>query len=292
MIVRRIARRLRSRRAEARFAKGEGIPWTPGYVPNREALIRATLEDSELLDVFRRNEALPPRFGVGIDERCIEYPWVMARLGEGEGRLLDAGSALNHAFTVQRPELSAKTVHILTLAPEHEAFWRLGMSYLYADLREIPIRDDYYDAVVSVSTLEHVGAANELFTSDKRSFEQANGDRLDAVRELRRVLKPGGRFLFTVPFGARRDHVTFEQFDSALLDELTGAFGGRQVDAAFYRYDSDGWHAASREECAGLEYSAGAADLWQTGRLPTAAEPDRAAAARAVACVELQKDEG
>ena len=71
--------------------------------------------------------------------------------------MLDAGSTLNHAHILQRLRPAMDKLHIVTLAPEERAFPELDVSYLFADLRDLPLSDDVYDQVVSISTLEHVG---------------------------------------------------------------------------------------------------------------------------------------
>jgi SAM-dependent methyltransferase len=267
------------------------MPWSPGYVAFRDRYVSATLDDAELLRRFADGDELPPGYGVALDERCIEYPWLFARLGLRDGRLLDAGSILNHEHLVARPELAGRDLHIVTLAPEHKAFWQRGISYIYSDLRDLPLRDGYYDEIVCASTLEHVGADNEIYVAGKRSFEAATGERRDAVRQLARVLKPGGRLLVTVPFGRRENHGTFEQFDSPLLAELVAAFPGGVESSAFFRYTADGWQRTDEAGCAGAEYSAETARATAEGRPPDSArfDADRAAAARAVACLELVK---
>src|SRR5262249_35562594 len=151
---------------------------------NRQAIV-----DEALLERFRRNEALPPRYGVGIDERAVEYPWFLVNLRDQPETLLDAGSVLNYAFVVDHPLLRRKTIHILTLGPEPFCFWKKGISYLFGDLRSIPIRDDYYDTVACLSTLEHVGADNVFFTGNDTHREHRPGDFVIAMHELRRVLK-------------------------------------------------------------------------------------------------------
>ena len=54
-------------------------------------------------------------------------------------------------------------LHVVTLAPEEEAYPFLDVSYLFADLRRLPLRDETYDRVVSMSTLEHVGMDNSYY---------------------------------------------------------------------------------------------------------------------------------
>ena len=67
--------------------------WTPEYVHARDRFISETLDDQQLLARFRSRRRLPRGYGVGLDERVIEYPWLFAQ--EPVGRVLDAGSTLN-----------------------------------------------------------------------------------------------------------------------------------------------------------------------------------------------------
>jgi hypothetical protein len=91
------------------------------------------------------------------------------------GRLLDAGSALNHEFLLERGALASKGIHIATLSPEAECFWHRGVSYIFEDLRELPVFDCIYDIVVSVSTIEHVGCNNSFYTESPPSAEKSLG---------------------------------------------------------------------------------------------------------------------
>ena len=267
-----------------------GIPWSRGYDAHKERVITRALADDELLARFRAGRRLPNGHGVGVDERCVEYPWMLARLPERARIVLDAGSTLNHGFLLDHPALSGRTIHIMTLAPEEQCFWRRGVSYFYEDLRDIPIRDGHYDAVICLSTLEHVGCDNTLYTGDAVHHEHRPDDFVRAVHELERVLAPGGSLLLSVPFGVRRDFGSMRQFDGALLADAVAAFGEpREASTTFYRYSAEGWNVASREECSGCEYVEWITRPHDQWPRPLPVEPDRAAAARAVACVHLIK---
>jgi SAM-dependent methyltransferase len=271
------------------YLKSGQIPWSPGYSVYRQHFIGQTLENLDLMSKFKGGEPLPDGYGFALDERCVEYPWLFAQFDTQPERILDAGSALNHAFLLDRPIWTGKKLHILTLAPETQCYWERGISYLFEDLRQIPVRDNYYDTVVCISTLEHVGFDNRQFTGAGTCEENRPEDFVLAVREMRRTLKPSGRLLLTVPFGRYRNMGTQQVFDGDLLEEAIAAFQPAGVTRTFFCYTEQGWQFAAVSECKEKEYVDWImlpADR-RSSQFPK--QPDGAAAARAVACVKLEK---
>lgn len=85
---------------------------------------------------------------------------------------------------------------------------RLGRQHIYYDGRHIPLPDGSVDAVLATEVLEHVFNLEEL------------------LAELRRVLRPGGRLLATVPFAMYEHEIPhdFARYTSfALRQRLTAA---------------------------------------------------------------------
>ena len=280
-----------NQKMEQQYLDQGEIPWSKGYSLHKRALISQVLSNGEILECFLNKSSLPQHYGYSLDERCVEYPWLLTRMLPLSGNFLDAGSVLNFDFILEQLDFTQHKLHILTLAPEFNCFWQKGISYLYADLRQVPIQDNFYDAIACLSTLEHVGMDNSGFTADTRYHQNSPDDFTAAVQELRRVLKPGGSLFVSVPYGAYRNYGSFHQFDADLLGHMIDAFGpAAMVDQSFYRYTAQGWQVASQEACANDAYVEWVAIAWKEGfPSPLPIEPDHAAAARAVACIHLIK---
>jgi SAM-dependent methyltransferase len=253
-------------------------PWSTGYLEARDRLLRAALKATAASGRFEPG----PGYGRSMDERVVEYPWFLEKLPTGTQRLLDAGSTLNHELILQHLPLDRLRLFISTLAPEDHCYWNRGISYVFEDLRDLGFKDGFFDCVASLSTLEHIGMDNSLYVSDTRFRESARKDYLKVMAQFRRVLRPGGTLLVTVPYGREGNHSWFQQFGREMLAELVACFGPATTDIRFFRYRPEGWKESSQEECDDASYF----DIHRG--LPL--EADRAAAARAVACLCLISD--
>jgi SAM-dependent methyltransferase len=265
------------------YASGPRVPWSPGYADFKNRVIVRALHTPAMMRLFSEGGVLPSPYGAGLDERCVELPWFFAHAGADAVEYLDAGSALNHQDLLRHPYWRGRRLTVVTVAPESRCFWHRGISYQFADLRRLPFRDSWFDEVACLSTLEHVGMDNRLYDSADPGRVDIDAHRL-ALGELRRVLRPGGRLLLTVPFGRYENHGFFQQFDAALLDRAAAAFEPMERVDTFYRYEADGWQLATPETCGQCSYSAYVLSRWVPGAPPRPPEPDGAAAARAVAC--------
>jgi SAM-dependent methyltransferase len=254
--------------------------------------VRGIIGNDEMLQVFRVGQELPEGFGARLDERVVEYPWALSRLGRfaEKSRFLDAGSTFNHEAILEHPAVRTHKWSILTLSPETKCFWDLGVSYLYEDLRCVPFKDEWFDAVVSISVIEHVGMDNVFFGVEKAYRENRPQDYLRAVREMRRIIRPGGSLFLTVPFGRYEDHGWLQQFDSGMLSALISEFRPQNVNKTFFRYTERGWKLAEEEECKDLSFSNAIRNKHSVRKERIRRfGSDFAVAARGVACIELQK---
>src|SRR5258705_8108197 len=125
-----------AQRRMSSYLKSDRRPWRTGYSEYRDQYLRRMISDPDVVKIFENGGELPKGYAFRLDARMIEIPWVLSRFAKKEGPLLDAGSALNSEFVLSSPALANKRVIILTLAPEGDAFWRLGVSYVFGDLRQ------------------------------------------------------------------------------------------------------------------------------------------------------------
>ena len=225
---------------------------------------------------------LAPGYGFRIDERIVEYPWLFSRLPKGPGKLLDAGSILNFAYILKKEMLLNKQIFISTLAPELTCYWYNNISYIFEDLRETCFRDGFFDIIVSISTIEHIGLDNTmLYSEDEHKREDDTAGYLKAIMEYHRILTSGGRLYISVPFGKHVNHGWFQVFDTSMVDRLLDKFSPQSYTAQYFKYEADGWRRTSYEE------------LWEANFFDIHSrreyDADFAAGARGLVCLELAK---
>jgi len=239
------------RRWERRFPPAE--PRTLAYDATHRALVRSLLESEDWLARFAAGKQLPYGLGAGYDERVAEYPWLLSR--GLRGRVLDAGSVLNHRHVLECVLPAIDELTIVTLAPEPAAFPELGVSYLYEDLRALPLGDDSFDEVVSLSTLEHVGMDNTVYGADDPRAADPRAEAAQALRELLRVVRPGGRIHLSFPFGRREDHGWLRQLDREDVDDLLARAGAGRHEETVFLHTPRGWRRGTARAAGDARYN-------------------------------------
>jgi SAM-dependent methyltransferase len=197
----------------------------------------------------------------GTDERVIEVPWVLSRLA-ASGRVLEVGYAFAEPAYLAGLLRAGVDLTGADLAERDVS----GMERVTADVRSLPFEDGAFDQALLVSTLEHVGADH---TAYGLPAEDHPGSRVDALRELGRVVGARGRLLVTVPLGEPGDHGWFRLDDLDGWNGLFAAAGLFVEQQEAYELGEEGWRAAPAFRPSGVGYG------------------DRGPAASAVLCTEL-----
>ena len=195
------------------------------------------------------------------DERLVEVPWVLSRLRSG--RVLEIGYAFAEpAYVAALVDADVGELVGADLAAADVP----GMDTVVADARALPFPDGSFDQVLLVSTLEHIGADNTVYSVEGNV--DASG-RVAALGEVRRVLKASGSLLVTVPLGEPHDYGWFRQEDIRGWTKLFTGAGFFVEEQEAYELLDDGWRSAPTFAASGVVYG------------------ERGPAASAVLCVEL-----
>lgn len=259
------------------------VAWSEGYAEYKVREISDAINsDTTLFDFKSQN--LPQNYGYKIDERIVEYAWLFSQLSPNSTSLLDAGSTFNFEYIVNHYLISQKQLFIHTYYPEFPNFNEKKISYIYGDLRELPYKDEFFEEIVSQSTIEHIDMDNSIYGYDiahikeeKKSYEY-----LKAVQEMLRVLKSKGTLLITFPYGKFENHGFFQQFDKEMLDKILDEFENKGTyKLTFFRYLPEGWTFCSQEDCKDIE-----SFNPHTGR---GKKDDGAAHCRSICCIKFSK---
>jgi ubiquinone/menaquinone biosynthesis C-methylase UbiE len=69
-----------------------------------------------------------------------------------------------------------------------------SVKYVKADIRQTGLPDNFFDAIIVISTIEHIG-----MPAYGQEVIEEDGD-LKAMKEIQRIVKPGGYIFLTTPF--------------------------------------------------------------------------------------------
>ncbi|HTK48313.1 MAG TPA: methyltransferase domain-containing protein [Gemmatimonadaceae bacterium] len=274
----RALQRRRHARAKAWIRNGR-VPGAGGYSSARWCAIERALA-APGAQAFGHDDA-------GLDERVVEYPWALQQLRsrrDAGAPILDAGSVLNHPRLLAycRKERLGP-ISLVTLHFEGSAEVSDDVRYEFADLRHLPYRDGWFSSVLCLSTLEHVGMDNRIYGDHAHSSDSPRTETARAMEELRRVTRPGGALLVSVPFGTRDDRGWFRIFDAEDVRHLTDCRGWRTDRTSIYRATAQGWRECSAEAAESAGYNERRRDV-QAG---SCTAPEWVSAAEAVALLEL-----
>jgi SAM-dependent methyltransferase len=198
---------------------------------------------------------------LGINERSVEVPWALQRVGSAR-RVLDVGCSTSDYLAELAQEEPDRGRRVYGLDPDAPQPIR-DVAVVKGTIVAPPFPPACFDLILCISTVEHIG----LPIYGQHEFP--HGDIL-AMRHMRRLLAPGGRLLLTVPFGRPQVNPWFRVYDRRGLRRLAGGF--RALSAAFYRLRPDGPSAGSSPEAnpppaegGGSYEPCGAADLRGAG---------------------------
>lgn len=127
-------------------------------------------------------------------DRDIEWSWISSQMPSGPGEALDFGNGGSFLGLIA----AQRGFHVtaVDLGPVQWSYAHPNLRFMEGDILKLPLPKDHFDLVINCSTVEHVGLAGRYGVTKSCP----DGD-LEAMVHLRKLLKPGGAMLVTIPVG-------------------------------------------------------------------------------------------
>jgi SAM-dependent methyltransferase len=189
--------------------------------------------------------------------RWAEFEAILSNLRLRPGmRVLDVGSPQWLTVFLASRHKDTQFVYTNIIDSELQPFEEIGralgltnLSFRKEDVRRLSFREGEFDAVISVSVLEHI-------------YPEQGGDEA-ALQEILRVLQPGGELLLTVPCKSKSNIVYIDggvyertegqrnfyarEYDQAMFDRLVKG-SGLGTHAIDFICERPGWFAIDYHE--------------------------------------------
>ena len=172
-----------------------------------------------------------------LHSRCIEYPFAASNLGNAKC-LLDVGSTKSGSVWISWLESLPIEVHSTDYDPPTIPF--KNVIFHQQDIRQLDIDDNTFDKIFAVSVIEHIGLDNPQVVASAKPRVAMNGD-LEAVHELKRVLRPGGELIMTLPFGKKEKLIsnnTSRVYTNESLRKFSSLLSEVKLEYYEYQYNS------------------------------------------------------
>lgn len=173
-------------------------------------------------------------------ERIVEFPFVFQNLDgiEPNSKILEFGCAKSK-LSIELASLGYQVVGVDLLDYELEHY--LNFKFFKGNFLNNGFKDESFDAVVSVSAIEHCG----LDTFGEGGFN--NGD-ISIMKEFYRILKPNGKIIMTIPYGKKSVNPLYRVYDSDSLGKLLSNFKILKINYYIGKHNNCAWIPCSRED--------------------------------------------
>jgi len=180
------------------------------------------------------------RRALHLTERVAEIPFAIQGLALPRGsRILDVGARWSPLPLF----LSAMDYRVVAVDLSPFPIQGSGPQFVLADMRRPPFREGVFDGATIVSTLEHVGLG---FYDPKQDTE----DDIRLMGLVRALIRPGGRVVLTVPFGAPERDRHQRVYNRGRLRRVASEW---TVETERYAIrDGAAWREATEAEAAGV----------------------------------------
>jgi SAM-dependent methyltransferase len=173
--------------------------------------------------------------GIFVSERIIENAFAIRSLPGNVKRILDVGCCESDLCI----QLATMGFQVFGIDTSNCELTHRNFHFLRDDIRETHFQDDYFDVVMAISSIEHIGLGHY------GDPDYLDGD-LKAMKEIRRVLMDGGLLILSTPFGAKSTTTWERVYDNDSLAKLLEGFNVQKTD--YWIKEREEWRNASPEE--------------------------------------------
>jgi len=173
--------------------------------------------------------------------RTVEYDFIMKNIPSKARKILDVGSTGSLLpLKLAKQGYDAYSIDYREYHERHP-----NLTFVKGDILKSLFADDFFDLVVCVSTIEHIGLGSY---GDPSYYD---GDK-SVVKEFGRILKDGGTLLLTAPFSGESEVLPWMDSHERIYDydRLKSLFEGWEIQLEEYYIPKKAkhWVKASRKE--------------------------------------------
>lgn len=144
-------------------------------------------------------------------DRYLEYPYAISHLPNKPSLILDVGCS-GSMFPLIMKAMGHKVCGI-----DIRPYPIEDLIFTQEDICHTHFKDNSFNAVTAISTIEHIGLNGRYGTSNESSD-------FKAIEEIHRILKPGGTLIMTVPYGKYCKTKFHRIYEKWVLDILLREF--------------------------------------------------------------------
>ena len=159
--------------------------------------------------------------GMVTTERVVEYPFIYQHLVGVSGAILDIG-CVHSGLPIA---LASRGYRVVGLDFLPYPYRHPNLRAVRGDAMRCPFAAGSFGAVLAISVIEHIGIGHY---GDPTG---GVGDR-ETVREIARILSPGGRAILTLPFGRALTDAFTRVYDGARLRDLLSPLSPLHIEYA------------------------------------------------------------
>ncbi len=177
-----------------------------------------------------------------VNERIVEIPFMYKNLGLQEGaKILEIGCSESKVSL----ELASLGYKVIGYDLRDYDFVHPNFKFIKGNFLKNSLPEEHFDCVLAISTIEHCGL--ELYGA--KAFE--DGDK-KIINEIYRVLKRGGIFIITVPFGIKKQYYFYRVYDHKSLQILLRDF--EFIEERYYKcIDRRFWVPETKENLSNID---------------------------------------